>query len=360
MFSFLPKKNIFFIKKDDFEKLDSEIPSQNEKENQELITVNEDEIVKIKIEKCLFQDFLKCGHKIDKYNICLRNFIYDGPLSPDTILEKQEIYIIEKENKKYLITLNTSQTIISEYTITDENIKETQLKINLDKNQFEISKYIHDLNYSTIETKFYPTKNELYNQYFVLDKIEAYSLIDSLLRNLESIKNINDIIDLCDVYKLLNLIPSDYFTPVISDGELSLSWVYSEKDKELNKQKYVLFDIVLNDTKEVVGDISFDYGNAGFSYVGNVSYEIKRKYRNMHYATKALSLLKKVLQNHEFEGDKDLYISTVPENIKSQKVIQNNDGNLIYEGPVPNEELIYCVDGVKDVKVYRIDMNKKS
>ena len=356
MYSFLPKKNMFFITKDELET----IGEFNKKDNQDLITVKENDIIGIEIEKCSFSDFLKYGDMIDKYNICLRNFIYDGPLSQDTILENQKIYIIENNNKKYLITLNEKKAIISEYQTTDENIYEIQLKLDLNQKEFKISKYIHNLTYSTIETKFYPIKKDKFKQCFVLEKVEAYSLVNSLLSNLSKIKDINNIIDLCEVYHILNLMPNDYYTPVISDENISLSWIYSEKDKDLNKQNYVFFDIFLNDTKEVVGNISFDYNNGGFSYCGNVSYAIKEQYKGNHYATTALKLMKELLKNNEYDGDKDLYVSTIPTNIKSQRVIENNNGYLIYEGSVPEDESIFFIDGIKEVKVYRININKKS
>ncbi len=353
------KKIKLFYTKEELKNLESQTIIKEDSNEKKLITVKESHIIEIHIKECSFKDFYN-DKSIDKFNISMRHFISDGILSPDTILKEQRIYIIEKENKKYYITLSESQLMISEYSKIGENIYETELEVNYSKNKFKISKYVHDLNYSTGGHKSYPCDSEMLKEYFSLDKQEAFSLVNNLLNNLQKTDGIDDIIDCYEIYKILNIIPKEFYNPVISDEKISLSWICTDKNDNINKQEFVLFDIVLNDTKEVIGNITFDYDHTGFSYYGNVSYEIKYEFRNNHYATRALSLLKQVLKNNEFSGDKDLYISTVPENIKSQKVIQNNNGNLVYEGPVPEYESIHYIDGVKEVKVYRIDMNKRA
>ena len=108
---------------------------------------------------------------------------------------------------------------------------------------------------------------------------------------------------------------------------------------------------------ERVGEISFNYlYDSVFSYSGNVSYEIEKAFQNHHYATIALNLLKDLLKSNEFTGDKDLYIATLPNNIYSQKVAKNNSGVLCYDGKVPEDECIYYIDGIKEVKVYKISI----
>lgn len=90
--------------------------------------------------------------------------------------------------------------------------------------------------------------------------------------------------------------------------------------ENINEEKHEFLDIIMNDTREIIGDISFDYMcGSGFTYGGNVSYFIKEEYRHNDYATKALTLLKELLKNNTYSGDKDLYISTLPDNEFSQK-----------------------------------------
>lgn len=52
-------------------------------------------------------------------------------------------------------------------------------------------------------------------------------------------------------------------------------------------------------------------------------------------------------------------ITTVPDNVYSQKVALNNNGYLIYEGSVPKDNLLYSLDRVENVNVYKIDLQDK-
>ena len=80
----------------------------------------------------------------------------------------------------------------------------------------------------------------------------------------------------------------------------------------------------------------------------------------MHYATRALRLLKQYIANQFAEEAKNLYISTLPDNIYSQQVALKNGAELIYEGAVPETETVRAIDGVKEVKVYQIKLSKES
>ena len=67
-------------------------------------------------------------------------------------------------------------------------------------------------------------------------------------------------------------------------------------------------------------------------------------------------MLRTLLLSNKYSGDKSLYLATKIDNIRSQKVILNNNGNLIYDGKVPINEPLNFMEGVKKVKVYKIDM----
>lgn len=153
------------------------------------------------------------------------------------------------------------------------------------------------------------------------------------------------------------IISNDEFFPVIYDDVLSLSWKYKFDAVDINKEEEATFDLVLNDTKEIIGAITFDYfNNSGFSYIGNVGYHIESKFQNKHYATRALRLLRVLLKYNEYIGDKTLYLSIKEDNICSQKVIENNDGKLIYNGDVPSNDPVRFVAGIKRVKIYKIEV----
>lgn len=92
------------------------------------------------------------------------------------------------------------------------------------------------------------------------------------------------------------------------NDEISLvmpDWHYGEED---------LFEIVLNDTKEVVGNIIFQHkiDNA----TGNIEYKIFEEYRGNNYAKKALKLFS---SNASEISDQDIFISILPNNTASIK-----------------------------------------
>ncbi len=75
-----------------------------------------------------------------------------------------------------------------------------------------------------------------------------------------------------------------------------------------------LFEIIINDTLEVVGYIKFFHElNAS---TGNVEYMVFDKYRGKNYAKKALKILAKNIFKLDYE---DLYISILPDNVASIK-----------------------------------------
>ena len=142
-----------------------------------------------------------------------------------------------------------------------------------------------------------------------------------------------------------------YF-PIISNDTITLYTSFN-----FFYDDYAYFDIVLNDLQKKIGTIDFHFNKKGFSYSGNVGYLIYDDFQGNHYATQALSLLKELLIEKKVK--KDLYVSTLPNNIKSQKVALNNGGKLVYEGEVPSCDAINMIDGIKEVKVYKIPIKNK-
>lgn len=291
--------------------------------------------------------------------IPIRQFIRDIP----TTLKEQKLYIIKHNNFDYFISISKEDTKISERKIVQNNIYETIIELNNSSKDYKISEYIHDSNLSTKTCKWYPSKNSI----FYLEKNEALSLAKSLLDNLYYMdinKILNEhnyygyrVLDIYDLYDRLNLVNDEDYYPVINDDVMTLSWPHRFGHTDINKQRYENLDIILNDSKEKVGNISFNYySNDNFNYEGNVSYEIKEQFQNNHYATRALELLKTLLKDNNYDKDKSLYISTLKDNVSSQKVAKNNDGELYYEGKVPKNNPLYYIDGVEEVKIYRIKL----
>ena len=340
--------------------------SENEKneiigQSEKIIIQKNDSFIKIEcLYECTLEEF---NNFIDEYiklnndlNIPLKMFYMANENILKSKLKKQEIYIIKNENYLYYISKSDKNIKISEQKTENNEINETILSITDDK--FSVSKYIHDLNHSTKVTKWYPCVDTL--KVFALDKKEAMSLIQNLLDNINLIyksKNINKILNILKLCDKTNLVLSENYHPIINDDIITLSWRYKPNNSDINSIKSGNFDIILNETREIIGGMCFDYNFlSGFTYSGNVSYDIKEQYRNNHYATRALKLLKEVLYQNKFTGDKDLYIATIPNNIYSQKVAINNDAVQIYTGEVPKDDMLYTVEGIKEVNVYRIRM----
>lgn len=78
--------------------------------------------------------------------------------------------------------------------------------------------------------------------------------------------------------------------------------------------EHEFFEIVLNDTEEVVGNITLR--NRVDSSAGNIEYFIFEEYRGNNYAKKALKLF---AGNVSEVSDEDLFISILPNNTASIK-----------------------------------------
>lgn len=288
--------------------------------------------------------------------IPIRMFITEGYNFLTSKVQKQEISVLKNEEYSYYITVSDSRFKISERKLVGNEIMEIMLDIDKIKKDYIVSLYIHDLNHSTKSCKSYPIDGNTIDA-FKLPRKEAITGIYNLLERMKKIKNIQDIVDISRLYELTNLVRKEDYFPVISDEILTISWPCRVGKEDINTSQHEFFDIILNETLEKVGVISFDYMcKSGFSYGGNVSYEIKEQFRNNHYATRALGLLKIFLQRNQYAGDKDLHVATISQNISSQKVVLNNDGELIYSGKVPEDDSLNYIDGVEDVLVYRIKL----
>lgn len=127
------------------------------------------------------------------------------------------------------------------------------------------------------------------------------------------------------------------YNPIISDEVITLSVSNEVSALEINDRSFECFDIILNNTTEVIGGISFDYYNRNLEF-GNVTYFVKEQFQNKGYATRALRLLIKLLKNNNFKGDKDLYFWVNYYNEYSKKVILNNGGEIISGGEFETKE----------------------
>lgn len=321
--------------------------------------IDEKDFVLINIkEDCSLDYFInqKDRYKNKEMNIPTRLFILNNNLQ----LEKQKIYYFEKKNSKYIIFISNKKIIISEMKTKDELVYETEVDIK-ELQEFSVAKYIHDSNNGTKECRVYNSNNN--NKTLIeelsLNKKEALSLAQDLFDNIKFVGGFYKIMNVYPLYRRLNLVPDTWYNPIVSDDVITLSSSRFSSIDSVNRNKNATLDIILNETKEQVGTITFNFKNTGFTYDGNIGYEIKDEFQHNGYASRALKLIKEVIKSNQFKGDKDIYISTVPNNIYSQKVAENNEGKLVYNGNVPDNDKYNYKYGVKEVKVYQIKMNNQ-
>lgn len=99
------------------------------------------------------------------------------------------------------------------------------------------------------------------------------------------------------------------------------------------------FKIILNETLEEIGHISYTYEND--SIVGNLSYFIYEEHRNKGYGKKALKLL---VDNIRRIDDNDLYLAIIPNNIASIKLAESQNAKYVGDVNIPSK-YIFSDDG---------------
>ncbi len=291
-----------------------------ESNNNTLIKINQECSINF------FKKFIsKTKHKHILNYLNVENLIQNNFLLPQTIL------IIKKENYSYTIISNKEQTLITKI----EHNRTIQIKTS--EESYEIT--INNIKYPNDKT----------------NKEETLIIISNILDELSSIPFITEHLNIKKIYQTFNLINSKNYFPLIKSDTLTLSWKNNYGSTDINQKTRATLEIILNSTNEKVGEISFNLlYKPEHSYIGNVSYYIKDEFMGHHYATEALSLLKLLIKMNNTTENKDLYISTSKDNKRSQKVAINNDGELFYEGEVPQNDPIRRHSGIDKVKIYRI------
>lgn len=153
------------------------------------------------------------------------------------------------------------------------------------------------------------------------------------------------------------IVAKDEYQPVITNDRIGL--LSNSTSTNIDTSAFLSFDVVKSDTLERVGEIGFQatlYDE--FFYGGNVDYTIYNSFQHLGYGTQSLSLLKELLQQNTYAAKEGILISTLPNNIYSQRIAIKNGGILIYEGPIPRDTSLYKIDHVEEVKVYQIKMKK--
>lgn len=152
-------------------------------------------------------------------------------------------------------------------------------------------------------------------------------------------------------------VTKDEYQPVITNDRIGL--LSNSTSINIDTSAFLSFDVVKCDTLELVGEIGFQatlYDE--FFYGGNVDYTVYDSFQHQGYGTQSLSLLKELLQQNTYAMKEGILISTLPDNIYSQRIAIKNGGILIYDGLVPRNTSLYQIDHVEKVKIYQIQMKK--
>lgn len=332
------------------------------KQTDDLICVSEENgVLKIDVKGdipiCDYLDYLDANNLGD---IPLKVLFMDGYNFLDSSLIPQTIYTYKNNNILYYVT-DTKKTLRVVESITgEEEINELILDMNKLENSFRVTKAAHDLSLSTKYCISYPL--DIYDiTELSLDREEAFDLVKSLIMRAGQIKELDHVLNYHDLYKYTNIVHHDRFNPIISDDVITISKMFVKDNYDVSKETDQFFDIILNSTGEIIGELTFTlYKNNFISddnqirYSGNVSYKIKDRYSSNHYATRALKLLVEIIRNNSCDVDKSIYVSTEPSNIASQKVAINNGAKMFYTGIVPDNNSLRTIDGVQEVNIYRI------
>lgn len=307
-------------------------------------------IITIK-EQLTLEEYIKTIKKT-KYSYLL-NTIDLKHLLDNTFISPKKIIFTKINNITYIISVTKEKTKIIKQT-QEEKILEETLEIDKINNTYQISRLIYSLDGSTQDVKTYNKDQSKNHKLFLLPKPEAIIIAQNILENL-LLQQIDTSININELYKVFNLIPNKDYYQLITNGNITLSWKDKYGSTDINKKIRATLNIILNETQEKVGEITFNFiYNKKNSFIGNTGYHIDDEFQNKHYATEALSLLKELLKRNHYEGSKELFISTDISNIRSQKVAINNDGELYYEGEIPKNDPLSRHSGITHIKMYRI------
>lgn len=284
-------------------------------------------------------------------------------------INRQTISYFEMDGSLYNIAISRTKIIITEKKKIGNHFEETDVLINAENLTYRITKITMSLDNKVCSTRIYDSADLMNRpglENFQLNKSEALLSAKELLDRLFDYPHLKAVfisrtapfLSYFDLYKHLNLVEHGFYHPIIEDEVIALSSYLFGHEKYRNPRQYKMLhlEIILKETLEKVGKISFNYVGRCM-YEGNVSYEIYRQYQNNGYGKKALALLKELVKDNEEVDDNTLYVATKVDNYASQKVALANGGVLSYNGEVPETESLNYIDGVKRVKIYKIELS---
>lgn len=139
---------------------------------------------------------------------------------------------------------------------------------------------------------------------------------------------------------------------MIKGDLLTLSCIKLELGNEY-EIPYYWYDIILNETKEIIGKISIRIGHNYHSYFnGNIGYEIDEPYRGHHYALEACKMVLAVAKAHQMTY---IYLCYDEENVASYKTIEQLGGRIV-EIILPPKDYFGYYEGMSRSRIYQLDI----
>ena len=251
----------------------------NKKSNESHIAImNFDNIIQIYVREPItyemFLEELKLNLSKDDFK-----YVKIHQLRNKTI--KGNFIIIKGIRKSFNVLINEDYYYLSKNIIYLDRTRQVTLLSNAE-GKFEVTEKIISQEDGSRYRKYINNENKE-----VFSRKTALYTAYKLLRDLNGIKEFNDLIDLDFAWKDINLIKKEEFNPIIEDDKICLSQI---NPSDSIKIKY---NIVLKETNEIVGEIACIPKRDYFTYDGGIEYKIKDFYKNKGYATKALKLLLK-------------------------------------------------------------------
>lgn len=286
----------------------------------------------VKVEK--FEDCFKISVNDEVNKSELKNLIDNCILNGlDSSLEAGTYYYFKRQTESALYVLLGDRTRM----FLNKNGALTSLIVNEKSCYYVFSSDDKNVDsYSSAEDK-----QECYSK--ILEFISVYGKVvgDIFL---------NDLPYLCISSRIY--VPSTFVKVIEKDG-IALVRV---KNAYCGEESFH-YHIVDKRINSIVGNISMDLSKSGddnFRYCGNVSYDVFLGYRHNGYATNALILLKECTKRLDDSYNKDLYISTLVDNVYSQQAALKSGATLYMDTDVPKSDSLSFIGKVDHVLIYKL------
>ncbi len=242
------------------------------------------------------RDFFNYLNYIEEELELKKNSIRNKIIIGENAYTEGHLIIVVDKNQVINFKANPSSLLIK---------KRVQLKNNY-------IEYTFKYNFRTNKYKFQVIRNESGK---ITDITHEFDQTKEIMSMVDSNKEIKIWSNFTIINDKICIIDGENAIEEISNDEISL---YSKRqsNEDIDTLSYQRYIIVKNDTKEIVGNVTFNF------YQTNISYCIIDKFRGNHFAGKALKLMLELLKNNQNFAKDNLYVRIYPNNLASIKTAE--------------------------------------